>query len=88
MITIGERCDYALYVLCDKKIYLIELKGSDKAHAYEQLISTIDFLTKHKVEAKFLPRIVLAKDSAPKIKSSAEKRMDLLVKKKRCEKTM
>ncbi len=88
LITEGERCDYALNVLCDNKIYLIELKGCDKPHAYEQLMSTINFLTKNKVEAKFLPRIVLSKDTAPKIKSSAEKRMDLLVKKNQCEKTI
>lgn len=86
LVTDGERCDYALNVLNEKKIYLIELKGTDKAHGYEQLLSTMKFFKDNHISCTFFPRIVVSKDSAPKIKSASEKRMDIMVRKGECEK--
>lgn len=46
LICYGQRCDYAIDVLNDKKLYLIELKGADKSHAYEQILASIEFMKK------------------------------------------
>lgn len=69
-----------------KKIYLVELKGCDKAHAFEQLLATMDYMEGKGLERIYFPRIVVSKDAAPKIKSAAEKRMERLVNTHKCEK--
>lgn len=86
LIKEGERCDFALDVPSDKKLYLIELKGTDKTHAYEQLLATIEFMSGKMAEVAYFPRIVVSKDSSPKIKSAAEKRMEKFEKSRKCEK--
>ena len=86
LITTGERCDFALDVTKEEKLYLVELKGCDKAHAFEQLLATMDYMNDKGLSRVFFPRIVVSKDSAPKIKSTAEKRMEKLVNSHKCEK--
>ena len=85
LITSGERCDFALYVPEEKKLYLIELKGCDKAHAFEQILATINSLNGSGFVGMYFPRIIVAKDSAPNIKSAAQKRLEKLVKSHKCE---
>jgi len=45
-ITSGSRCDYLFEIIDDnriEKVFYVELKGSDIAHAIEQLKSTIAY---------------------------------------------
>ena len=70
----------------EAKLYLVELKGCDKAHAFEQLLATMDYMSGKDLKRIYFPRIVVSKDSAPKIKSTAEKRMEKLVNSHKCEK--
>ena len=74
LITSGERCDYALNICNEKKVYLIELKGTEKDHAYAQIIATYEKIKDECKEYEFYPRIVISKDSYPRIKGSNEKR--------------
>lgn len=85
LITTGERCDFALDVTDENKLYLVELKGCDKAHAYEQLLATMKFLNDNGLKRAFYPRIIVSKDSAPKIKSTAQKKLEKLVSCHKCE---
>lgn len=86
LITSGERCDFALDVIDEKNLYLVELKGCDKAHAFEQLLATMDYMKGKGLERIYFPRIVVSKDAAPNIKSAAEKRMERLVNTHKCGK--
>ena len=74
LITSGERCDYALNICSEKKVYLIELKGTEKDHAYAQIIATYEKFKDKCKEYEFYPRIVISKDSYPHIKGTNEKR--------------
>ena len=74
LITSGERCDYALNICNEKKLYLIELKGTEKDHAYAQIIATYEKFKDKCKEYEFYPRIVISKDSYPRIKGTNEKR--------------
>ena len=64
----------------------MELKGSDKAHAFEQLLATMDYMKDKGLERIYFPRIIVSKDAAPNIKSRAEKQMERLVNTHKCEK--
>ncbi|WP_440557017.1 hypothetical protein [Treponema succinifaciens] len=86
LITSGERCDFALDVIDEKNLYLVELKGCDKAHAFEQLLATMDYMKGKGLERIYFPRIIVSKDAAPNIKSRAEKQMERLVNTHKCEK--
>lgn len=68
--------DYLLYVEEDQRTYLIELKGSDIEHAYEQVLSTFKVLrTQIQVTAsKTKGRIVLSKVSGPKLLTGSVKK--------------
>lgn len=74
LITSGERCDYALNICNEKKVYLIELKGTEKDHAYAQIIATYEKFKDKCKEYEFYSRIVISKDSYPRIKGTNEKR--------------
>ena len=79
-----KRCDYALNVWGENKLYLIELKGCDKAHAFEQILATIVFFNSKTTGCCYYPRIILSKDSAPNIQSTAEKQIAKMVKQGKC----
>lgn len=68
--------DYLLYIEEDQRTYLIELKGSDIEHAYEQVLSTFKVLrTKTQVSAnKTKGRIVLSRVSGPDLRTGSVKK--------------
>lgn len=82
LITSGVKCDYA--VLVDRNsnnlndVYLIELKGCDVKHVYEQLLETYEFFISHYQCKSIHLRLVFSKKSKPKLKSTAEKRITKL----------
>lgn len=82
LITLGVRCDYAVLVDSNSNnlndVYLIELKGSDAKHGYEQLLETYKFFISHYQYKSIHLRLVFSKNSKPKLKSTAEKRIDKL----------
>lgn len=86
LISEGIRCDYAVDVTKDKNelisdiIYLIELKGSDKAHACKQIIETYNYFQNNYKSKTYNCRIVLSKDNAPKLISTEQKKLILLQK--------
>ena len=77
LIRSGKRCDYALGLLDEKKVYLIELKGCDISHACEQILKSLDFFKKNEGwnQADYYARIVVSKFSSPKLPSVAQKRL-------------
>lgn len=109
LIKTGIRCDYAIDVNesdCEKnnkneelskKIYLIELKGSDKDHACEQIIQSYTFFQQNYKAQAYHCRIVLSKDHAPKLLTPNQKRLlklekqnkiDILIKSQTIEEVM
>lgn len=86
LIKDGLRCDYALNIFDEKKLYLIELKGCEKAHAFEQILETLRFFQERCSDYTYYPRIVLSKNTSPNLKSPAEKRILALIKQGKCEK--
>lgn len=68
--------DYLLYVEEDQRTYLIELKGSDIEHAYEQVLSTFKVLRAQiqVTASKTKGRIVLSKVSGPKLLTGSVKK--------------
>ena len=109
LIKTGVRCDFEVDVsegdckvnehseILSKKIYLIELKGSDKEHACEQIIQSYNFFQNNYTTESYHCRIVLSKDHAPKlltpnqkrlIKLEKQKKLDLLIKSQTIEEIM
>lgn len=64
--------DYALYLIEDKILYLIELKGSDIRRAYQQVSSTFDDLNANNCldNCTTKARIVLKKTRTPALRSN------------------
>ena len=92
LIKSGIRCDYAIDVYKDAKpdtlsdmIYLIELKGSDKDHACEQIIQTYNYFIKNFKTIFYHCRIVLSKDTAPKLLTTNQKKLKQLEKQKKLD---
>lgn len=97
VVKTGIRCDYAIDVNdrdCEKnnkneelskKIYLIELKGSDKDHACEQIIQSYIFFQLNYKTKSYHCRIVLSKDHAPKLLTPNQKRLIKLEKQKKLD---
>lgn len=109
LIKTGIRCDYAIDVSegdpeksnkngnLSKNIFLIELKGSDKNHACEQIIQSYNFFQQNYKTESYHCRIVLSKDHAPKlltpnqkrlIKLEKQKKLDVLIKSQTIEEVM
>lgn len=91
LIKNGIRCDYAIDLsknindISADSIYLIELKGSDKSHACEQILKTYDYFKNNYKSNFYHCRIVLSKDSAPNLLSSNQKRLLILEKQKKLD---
>ena len=89
LITTGIRCDYAVDVSkvhnesISESIFLIELKGSDKAHACKQIIETYKYFQNKYIAKTYNCRIVLSKDNAPKLLSTEQKKLLLLQKQRK-----
>ena len=70
LIKEGAKCDYLLIIEAEKKLYFIELKGSDLVKAVDQISTTLDKLLPS-IDHKIVNgRIVLSKVNAPDIKDS------------------
>lgn len=75
--------DYLLYVEEDQRTYLIELKGKEIEHAYEQILSTFEVLrTQVQITAsKTKGRIVLSRVSGPDLHTGSVKKSIIRCKK-------
>ena len=82
LIKSVERCDYAVDAE-SKEIFLIELKGSDKPHACNQILATFNYFINNFSAKKWHARIILSKDRVPKLISNEEKRLIQLTKKRK-----
>lgn len=76
------KCDYAIYVEGDR-VYLVELKGSNYAHALEQIDATLDKLIRNpQIETSSVNgRIVLTKGKLPNLRYSKETSLNKKLKK-------
>ena len=74
------RCDWAVAVVSNEdsleEIFLVELKGSDIDHAFEQITGTIEFLSTRYSAKKWFSRVVCSKVSSPKLNSNNYKKLD------------
>ena len=65
------RCDWAVAVVSNEdsleEIFLVELKGSDIDHAFEQITVTIEFLSTRYSAKKWFARVVCSKVSSPQL---------------------
>ena len=89
LICEGARCDWAVAVVSEEgtgkaleELFLVELKGSDINHAFEQIVGTIDVLHTNYSVTKWFARVVCAKVSTPQLNSihykKLERRLQLL----------
>ena len=74
LITQGERCDFAIDTESEE-LFLIELKGSDKPHACDQIYTTFNYILRKLDFKKCHARIILSKDRVPNLISNEEKRL-------------
>jgi hypothetical protein len=79
LIQEGQRCDFALSVNSEGKIYFIELKGSDISHAADQIRSTIEKLSGSLKDIVIFARIVCTHVGQPKIRRPALVRLEQIV---------
>lgn len=84
LIKDGCRCDYAVDVSFGESVYLIELKGKDKEHAFEQLLKTLEYFSENFDTKNYHCRVVLSKNKVPNIKGKFEKLMLKAQKEKKC----
>lgn len=85
LIKTGVRCDYAIDVEAGDTVYLIELKGSDKEHAFEQLLTTLDYFTKTYETKNYYCRAVFSRVKAPNLIGKFEKLLIRAVKEHKCK---
>ena len=77
-----NKCDYGIYTE-DKWLILVELKGRNYNHAVTQILSTIKLLELEKkgMVDKLYARAVLSNaHDVPKIKTSDEAKLDMIIK--------
>lgn len=74
------RCDWAVAVVSNEdsleEIFLVELKGSDIDHAFEQIAGTIEFLSTRYSAKKWFARVVCSKVSSPQLNGINYKKLD------------
>lgn len=82
LICEGARCDWAVAVVSEEgtgkaleELFLVELKGSDINHAFEQIVGTIDVLHTNYSVTKWFARVVCAKVSTPQLNSIHYKKL-------------
>lgn len=83
LIYEGARCDWAVAVVSEEgtgkaleELFLVELKGSDINHAFEQIVGTIDVLHTNYSVTKWFARVVCAKVSTPQLNSIHYKKLE------------
>lgn len=79
LIQDGRRCDFALAVNSDNKVYFIELKGGDISHAADQIQATITKLNSKLKNVVLFARIVCSHVSRPRIRRPQLVRLEQLV---------
>lgn len=83
LICENARCDWAVAVVSKKEtgetleeLFLVELKGSDINHAFDQIVGTIDVLRTNYSVTKWFARVVCSKIPTPQLNSIHYKRLD------------
>ena len=84
LVTVGSRCDYAVDIAHGDTVYLVELKGNDKEHAFEQLYNSLGYFRDNYQTDKYYCRAVLSKDAAPKLTGKYEKLLIKAGKERKC----
>ncbi|WP_186080546.1 hypothetical protein [Burkholderia gladioli] len=79
LIVEGIRCDFAITINDEHKIYFIELKGGDISHAADQILSTISKLNNNLGNVTLLARIVCSHVRRPNIRRPPLVRLEQLV---------
>ncbi|MEE0133380.1 MAG: hypothetical protein U0I22_06225 [Treponema sp.] len=74
------RCDWAVAVVSNEdfleEIFLVELKGSDIDHAFEQITGTMSILSTKCSAKKWFARVVCSKVSSPQLNGINYKKLD------------
>lgn len=74
------RCDWAVAVVSNEdsleEIFLVELKGSDIDHAFEQITGTMSILSTKYSAKKWFARVVCSKVSSPQLNGINYKKLD------------
>lgn len=68
----GKKCDYLFEVEDKKKLFFVELKGSDVIQAIEQIKNTITKMKVHYNDWSYAGRVVLGRRVVPDIKDRKE----------------
>ena len=80
LIKDNARCDWAVAVVSKEgtleEIFLVELKGSDVDHAFDQITGTLSFMSTKYPAKKWFARVVCSKVSSPKLNGNNYKRLD------------
>jgi hypothetical protein len=76
MIQSGEKCDYALGICDENKLYFIELKGSDVSKAAEQILETMRHLSEKVRGFSIFGRIVCSRVPRPDLRSTQLVRLE------------
>lgn len=80
LIKDNARCDWAVAVVSNEdfleEIFLVELKGSDIDHAFEQITGTMSILSTKCSAKKWFARVVCSKVSSPQLNGINYKKLD------------
>ena len=80
LIKDNARCDWAVAVVLKEgtleEIFLVELKGSDINHAFEQITGTMSILSTKCSAKKWFARVVCSKVSSPQLNGINYKKLD------------
>lgn len=80
IICEGARCDWSVAVVLKEgtleEIFLVELKGSDIDHAFEQITGTMSILSTKCSAKKWFARVVCSKGSSPQLNGINYKKLD------------
>lgn len=70
MLISGRRCDYAIGVTDDMRLFLVELKGKNLREAAAQLLATLDVIAHRVQSCSVHARVVLSKFPRPDLRAS------------------
>lgn len=80
LIKDNARCDWSVAVVLKEgtleEIFLVELKGSDIDHAFEQITGTMSILSTKCFAKKWFARVVCSKVSSPQLNGINYKKLD------------
>lgn len=76
-----KKCDFAFIVEPANALCFIELKGTDRNRAFEQIVETMEQLQCMVAKAqKVFARVVASRDPSPNVRSTHKVRLDALCK--------